>query len=53
MLSFMTKKISRQLSQHFKHDMKDCTLLTQNMINQQSQSLKLKQQVSRLLSPIL
>ncbi|KRN04774.1 cardiolipin synthase [Holzapfeliella floricola] len=50
---FYDKKISRQLSQHFKHDMKDCTLLTQNMINQQSQSLKLKQQVSRLLSPIL
>ncbi|MGX4763960.1 cardiolipin synthase [Holzapfeliella sp. JNUCC 72] len=50
---FYDKKISSQLAQHFKHDIKDCTLLTQNMINQQSQSLKLKQQVSRLLSPIL
>lgn len=47
------EKINNDLAVIFEEDMKHATLLTQEMIDQQSYWLKFKQNFSRLLSPIL
>ncbi|UQS82208.1 cardiolipin synthase [Bombilactobacillus folatiphilus] len=46
-------KVSQQLTKIFEEDIKHCTLLTMEIINQQSRWLHFKQLFSRLLSPIL
>ena len=50
---FYDKKVSRQLTNIFQNDMQHSTLLTPQMIAQQSHWLRFKQLFSRLLSPIL
>lgn len=47
------EKVNKELATIFEEDMKHSTLLTQEMIKQQSYWLKFKQNFSRLLSPIL
>lgn len=48
-----SKEMNRQFEEIFLNDMKKCTLLTKEMIKEQSFWLKFKQNFSRLLSPIL
>lgn len=47
------EKINSELASIFEDDMKHSTLLTKDMIDEQSNWLKFKQNFSRLLSPIL
>ncbi len=48
-----SKEMNQQFEQIFLEDMKSATLLTKEMIKEQSYWLKFKQNFSRLLSPIL
>ena len=50
---FYDQEVTTELQEVFIEDMKHSTLLTKEIINKQSRWLRLKQQVSRLLSPIL
>ena len=47
------ERVNKELATIFEEDMQHSTLLTQEMIKQQSYWLKFKQNFSRLLSPIL
>lgn len=50
---FYDKNVSRQMTKIFQEDMQQSTLLTKEMIAEQSHWLRFKQLFSRLLSPIL
>lgn len=50
---FYDKNFNKKMAKSFENDMKQSTLLTKEMIKQQTRWLKIKQSVSRMLSPIL